>query len=200
LADEDCITFDAETRIIRLSHSQITRLASRHYFMLLPTDEIGLSRVKQVFSEGFAIQITYRLAKDQPLSTPAEHEEANRVLTALRLVKPGNASYNIMFTEPSAFHPLGQVPGAGSTEPLIHNGVGETLHLLTPNLPISAGAMLSCACSLLLVRHSLRVLHSLDEGGCLYSCCTAAVVLLLCCLWVVVVLTFVRLPSAACPP
>ena len=130
-ADEDCITFDADTRIIRLGHSQITRLASRGYFRWLPTDDFGLSRVKEVFSAGFAIQITYRLAKGQPISIPVEHEEADRILTAVRLVRPGNASHNIIFTGPSAFYPLQQAPTAGWTEPLIHKGLGEALHLLT---------------------------------------------------------------------
>ena len=55
-------------------------------------------------------------------------------MTALRLVRPGNASYNIIFTGPSGFHPLQKAPGAVCTEPLIHKGGGETLHLLTDDV------------------------------------------------------------------
>jgi len=128
-SDKECIEFADVATVVRLDRWELNRLASPMSPMIVSLDDKGLKTIRQLFASGFTIRMTCRLEKGEPFSDELWREEAQRILTSLRLAKHGQPLYNIGFSiETSGFDPVYAHPTMAWSGPLLPIGKMEPLH------------------------------------------------------------------------
>jgi hypothetical protein len=136
-SDVESIKFDESVSILRLPPGELNRLASNMEHCGIAANVVGLSTVGRIFDERFAVIVDFRVEKAAGYVPPkiSAAGTAEQVLTAVRLIKPGNVHANLKFSEVTGFHPRSLGLMMGHTHPLVPNVRSEALHLSREEVP-----------------------------------------------------------------
>jgi hypothetical protein len=119
-SDRERTQFPPDGRIVRLTGDDLARLGARlpRYWGIAATP-VGLAVVARIFGSGCAIQVDLEAPKGEPIPVEQALPRAERVLTVLRLLKPGYVFCDAAFAEPHGFHPRWTVPAGEHIHPLM---------------------------------------------------------------------------------
>lgn len=135
-SDSDIIELDDDTKIVRLNHRELAQWG--HYLSMTlshyePNDR-DLEAVKNIFSSGFAIKVSFSLNKDKASSDRISEEKAQHIIMSLLLVKSGNPFYDAIFTEHQGFHPSIAGPSFRHPDSLHYTLRQNSMHLSTDDI------------------------------------------------------------------